>query len=370
MAKERQDKKTTSRSDGRVPVSAPLAIARQGYFYVGGKYDSSAERMFGQMYVQFQIPAPEDQDRIPVIMVHGGRQQSTCFAGTPDGRPGWADYFLQHGWPVYLVDQPGRGRSPYDDEEYGDRNPPDIKFLEDTFTATAGTGQWPQAKLHTQWPGTGRRGDPAFDQFLASQFDGMADRVRQETYTTAALVALLDRIGPAALVTHSQSGPHGWRVADARPDLVKAVIAVEPHGPAFYDETNTFIEQPWGICRGPLTFDPPATESSQIEIEQQAEADAPGLFRCWRQTEPPRQLPNLAGIPILIASGEASFRAQFDHCTSQFLTQAGVENEHLRLETVGIHGNGHMMMLEKNNGEIAEVLITWLGKKLLGQGRD
>ena len=80
---------------------------------------------------------------------------------------------------------------------------------------------------------------------------------------------------------------------------------------------------------------------------------------------PARQLPNLAKIPILIVTSEASFRAQYDHCTSEFLTQAGVKNEHLRLETVGIHGNGHMMMLEKNNGDIANVLINWLQKQKL-----
>jgi pimeloyl-ACP methyl ester carboxylesterase len=44
--------------------------------------------------------------------------------------------------------------------------------------------------------------------------------------------ALLDRIGPAIILTHSQSGPFGWLIADARPKLVKAVVAVEPAGPA------------------------------------------------------------------------------------------------------------------------------------------
>jgi hypothetical protein len=31
---------------------------------------------------------------------------------------------------------------------------------------------------------------------------------------------------------------------------------------------------------------------------------------------------------------------------------------------VGIHGNGHMMMLEKNNLEIAAVMSRWLAKTL------
>jgi predicted transglutaminase-like cysteine proteinase len=53
-----------------------------------------------------------------------------------------------------------------------------------------------------------------------------------------------------------------------------------------------------------------------------------------------------------------------DHCTSKFLTQAGVPNEHLRLASVGLHGNGHMMMLEKNNLDVAGVLADWIHRKV------
>jgi pimeloyl-ACP methyl ester carboxylesterase len=45
----------------------------------------------------------------------------------------------------------------------------------------------------------------------------------------------LDRIGPAIILTHSQSGPFGWLIADARPNLVKAIVALEPSGPPFED---------------------------------------------------------------------------------------------------------------------------------------
>ena len=59
-------------------------------------------------------------------------------------------------------------------------------------------------------------------------------------------------------------------------------------------------------------------------------------------------------------TAEASSPAARDHCTSQYLTQAGVANTHIRLEKVGIHGNSHMMMLEENNLEIAKVIGDWL----------
>jgi len=66
-------------------------------------------------------------------------------------------------------------------------------------------------------------------------------------------------------------------------------------------------------------------------------ADHPDLTRCYRQSETGTQLANLVGVPILIVSGEASFHAPWDHCTSKYLTQAGVANEHVRLEDHDIH---------------------------------
>jgi pimeloyl-ACP methyl ester carboxylesterase len=153
-------------------------------------------------------------------------------------------------------------------------------------------------------------------------------------------------------------------VADARPDLVKAIVAVEPNGPPFYSEANPAIERAWGITRLPLHFSPAANAVSELGMVQETAADGPGLFKCWKQAEPARQLVNLARVPILLVTGEASFRAQYDHCTAKFLTQAGGKIEHVRLERAGIHGNGHMMMLEKNNLAIAAYLEKWLRTKL------
>lgn len=72
--------------------------------------------------------------------------------------------------------------------------------------------------------------------------------------------------------------------------------------------------------------------------------------------------PTLQGIPIVILVTEASYHASYDHCTSKYLTQAGVEHTFIRLEDAGIHGNGHMLMLEKDNLEIAQVILNWLGE--------
>jgi hypothetical protein len=43
---------------------------------------------------------------------------------------------------------------------------------------------------------------------------------------------------------------------------------------------------------------------------------------------------------------------------------AGVHSTWIKLADIGIHGDGHMMMLEKNKVEIAEVMRQWLAKSL------
>jgi hypothetical protein len=42
-----------------------------------------------------------------------------------------------------------------------------------------------------------------------------------------------------------------------------------------------------------------------------------------------------------------------------------VRNTFIRLADVGVHGNGHMMMLEKNNLAIAGVMAQWLDRQRL-----
>ena len=59
---------------------------------------------------------------------------------------------------------------------------------------------------------------------------------------------------------------------------------------------------------------------------------------------------------------EASYHAAYDHCTADYLAQAGVRNTMIKLGDAGIHGNGHMMMLEKNSDDIAGVMREWLLK--------
>ena len=351
-----------------------VALSDQGYFFVGGAYTKTKDGqiMIGQMFVQYQVPQNRTQP-YPVVMWHGGGQTGTNFLATPDGRPGWADYFLRQGYAVYVVDQPARARSGYFTEVYGETRRPTTAYMARRFTAPANSNEYPQAKRHTQWPGKGVAGDPVFDQFFASQVEDIRDVGLIERLNRSAGVALLDKIGPAILLTHSQSGPFGWGIADSRPRLVKGILAIEPNGPAFHEAAMTGapgwfkdgpLARPWGITRGPLTYAPAAASPEELKMTREAAADRPDLVRCWTQGAPARQLPGLMGIPTLIVVSEASYHAPYDHCTSKFLTQAGVRHDFVRLEDRGIHGNGHMMMLEKNNLEIAALLHGWTQKNV------
>src|SRR5579883_3487079 len=154
------------------------------------------------------------------------------------GGEGWAQYFVRRGYAVYVVDQVARGRSAYWSDVYGRLPPSRLAFVEQRFVEPEAKPMWPQAHLHTQFPGNGKPGDASFDQFYASQFPSIPSFAQQQELNRDALVALLDKIGPALLLTHSQSGAFGWPVADARPNLVKAILAVEPSGPPVHDIEN------------------------------------------------------------------------------------------------------------------------------------
>jgi pimeloyl-ACP methyl ester carboxylesterase len=402
----------------KIPGQEEIRLESQGVFFVNGQYYTSAtnqtprgvgyttvglDYMAGQMYVEFQIPKHVEHP-YPIVIIHGAAQTGAGLWSTPDGRPGWAQFFVANGYAVYIVDQVGRGREVYTTEVYGPVRPPlDVLSRMINWSIQQQFNLFPHASLHTQWPGTGREGDPFFDQFYASQVQWMADPIKTQGYAQAAGAALLDKIGPAIIVTHSQSGTFGFLIADKRPNLVKGVVTVEgggtPHGyivgavyPPGYNpcdvsgsnpyycqvpfgvakgpiypngnDTPYFIDNPattaYGITDFPLTYSPAVTSPAQLTFYQEATPGGPDV-RCWLQTPANvHTLPNLQGVPQLLLTGEASSASSTNRCVSKYLTQAGVQNTWISLGMVGIHGNGHMMMLEKNQLEIAAFIASWL----------
>jgi pimeloyl-ACP methyl ester carboxylesterase len=352
----------------------PMALKTEGYFYVGGKLTTVAGKqyMLGQMYVEYRIPAKQTHP-YPVIMVHGGSMSGVNYTGTPDGREGWAQHFVRHGYAVYVVDQPGRGRSRFMADVWGAPSEPDADNSLSRFVAQEKYNLWPQAHLHTQWPGSGAPDDPATQQLVAAQLPAIKDFHTQQELNRDDLIALVDKLGPSVLMVHSQAGAFAWPVADARPNLVKAILAIEPNGPPAYG-VEAIGAPDWfkygalalryGVTDVPLTYAPPAASAADLAFVQQDKADGDGLVRCYAQKEPARQLPNLTKMPILVLSSEASYHAPYDHCTVKYLEQAGVHPTFMKLAALGIHGNSHVMMLEKNNRQISDAIVGWLDKSV------
>ena len=363
------------------PASIPTVslnnVARHGFFYAGGKYvgelgPNKEATMGGAMYVEVLVPK-QIRSPYPVVFLHGAGQTGVDWLQTPDGRPGWAYNFLDMGYVVYLEDFPTRGRSQYVPGVDGTAERPNLNIrtapnLEETFTASAARGDFPQAKKHNQWPGTGRMGDKIFDGFAKTQVQFLGGG-RQDVLTRDANVALLDMIGtPVILLTHSQGGAFGWLVADARPNMVKAIVTVEPAAPPIKGVDTAKVSYndggglSWGVTNSPITYDPPISDAAELQTSLEQKAPEAGKVACYVQREPARKLKNLQNIPVLYLTGEGGYHRVYDHCLAKWLNQAGVKTEYVEMEKAGLTGNGHAMMLEKNSGEIARYMGASLSK--------
>lgn len=331
-----------------VPQGEPVT-ARRGLFWVGleraeGPHGTVSR---GPMYVQWEAPI-EEQRPWPFVLVHGGGGQGTDYLITADGRPGWATALLEEGYRVYVVDRPGHGRAAFHPDVLGAMGGPFTYELAMGIFTGKGTGPLthPSPEAQTQWPGSGEIGDPALDRTVAGTGPMLADPGAAHALEQTRFAELLDRIGPAILLTHSAGGPAGWLAADARPDLVKAIVAIEPVGPPFLQFPMLGFDLVWGPTQSPLAYEPPVTDPAELQAE--------GAHHT---------LPNLQGIPIVVVSGEASFLAPSDPATAAYLADAGCDVEHIRLEDRGVRGNGHMVMLEKNDRDVLRVILDWLAER-------
>jgi pimeloyl-ACP methyl ester carboxylesterase len=373
----------------------PLDVAEWSYMWVNVHRAETARGAFvggQQMYVEYMIPS-RVRHPFPIVLVHGGGGQGTDWMGTPDGRPGWFQHLVAEGYRVYVVDRPGHGRSPFHPDLHGGF-PAQAATLENVsgrFTPpnAQAPDNGPYRTLHNQWPGSGEIGSPDLDQFVASQGGsyvqqnaggpaGAAPAGRQtgppvpanqqpaappnlaHMAWRAAGAELLDKIGPAIIVSHSAGGPFGLLVAEARPNLVRACVIIEGAGSGFAGGNR------WGMSTIPVTYDPPVADPADIKTVR-IDSPEPGVGGYFLQAEPARRLPNLKNTKVVFVTSEASFASPGNPGGVAFLKQAGVSAEELRLVTLGIHGNGHMMMVEKNNREVLQPIIDWINKNVTGQ---
>jgi hypothetical protein len=108
----------------RYITGKPLEVCDQGAFFVGGvpkisNFTSSAtveglpqQITIGQSYVQFMIP--RERRKWPLVMIHGSTHTGAALDATPDGRQGWFSYAVSNNLATFVMDQPGRGRSGFD----------------------------------------------------------------------------------------------------------------------------------------------------------------------------------------------------------------------------------------------------------------
>lgn len=321
--------------------AGPISLRDQGFFWVGVRKEKvptipeGGTAIRGQMYVGFELPKKK-RHPYPLVLVHGGGGQATDWMGTPDGRDGWLDYFVAAGFDVYFVDRPGFGRSP-DTGGYGAAGaPPTTELIANMFTARS-----------RQYPGGGGNDTKEVADHTASSEPGPTS---SSAVLKQDLAELLDRIGPAILVTHSAGGPSGWLALEARPNLVKGILAIEPAG-----VSDEIAPQ--------LHFSPALPPGAKLPVEQRP-PERDGLEPCSLQPDGNvRKIPAYAGKKILFVGSPLSIFTSRLHCTVQQFDQFGADAKLTWLTDHGIEGNGHFMNEELNNGEIArKVFIPWLAR--------
>jgi len=329
--------------------STGFKLADQGHFWVGVQRKTTAYGTIpmGQMFVQYMKPA-EKKHPLPIVMVHGGGGQGCHMMGI-GRRPGWVHFFVQAGYDVYWVDRPSYGRSPYHPDALGPSHLPIVPAYEFLVTSTAVFNT-------AQWPGTGGMNDPLVGQFMANERGNITDEALHSNLVWPGGAELLDRIGPSILFCHAFGGMFGWGVADRRPDLVKGIVCMEIN-------SNPFVGQfRWGLTAAPMTYDPPVSDPADfrlIDVTPPPDSPRPIVSPYRLQAEPARKWKNLLGKKVAWVTSEygggGSPVAQV-----AFLKQVGMDASMLRLRDYGIHGNGNLMLMEKNNHEVYRVVQDWL----------
>lgn len=316
----------------------PLRTVRRGHFWVTGERVESTNGTVQRapMFVEWEAPETITRPH-PLVLVHGGGGQLTDWRGTPDGRPGWADLLVDAGYLVYLVDRPAHGRSWAHPDVVGE---PDAQF---SYEMAMGLFDTPLPG-HDQSTWGGGIGDPMLDQLIAGMGFFPKDLAESQRMDQDRLARLLDRTGPAIIVTHSAGGPAGWLVADARPDAVKAIVAIEPMGPPFFEFGPT-ARLNWGLSAAPLQYSPTVEDPGAVEAD-------PGAY----------ELPALKGIPIAVVVGETSPFTEWTPQVVDYINAAGGTAEFMDLGEHGVHGNGHAMMLEKNSDEAVGPILDWIAR--------
>ena len=314
----------------------PIALRDMGSFHIGGrlievkgqpikeivfspggvpaKMDPNGVYQVEQMYTQYFL-VQNRKGKLPLLMWHGGGLTGATYETKPDGNPGWLNFFLRKGWDTYISDAVERGRSGWTDKFKGD---PVFLPLGDPWERfrLGPAGSWNDDKAkRTTYPGVQFPLD-AYEQFMKQ---GVPRWVTTDEQIIAAYIELVDKICPCVVLVHSQGGSFGFKVAEARPDKVKALIAVEPSATGAKDKVATLKNIPMMVMYGDNAREHPRWGKIRQNVH-----DYVGLIRA-----------------------------------------AGGTVDTVDLPDISIKGNTHMLMMDKNSDEVAEVIQKWLVGKAL-----
>jgi pimeloyl-ACP methyl ester carboxylesterase len=285
---------------------------REIVFTAGGvpaKVDPNGVYQVEQMYAQYFL-VQHRKGKLPLLLWHGGGLSGVTYETKPDGNPGWLNYFLRRGWDTYVSDAMERGRSGWTDKFKGD---PVFLPLGDPWERfrVGPTGSWNDDKgKRAIYPGVQFPTD-AYEQFMKQ---GVPRWVTTDEPIIAAYIELVDKVCPCVVLVHSQAGSFGFKVAEARPDKVKALIAVEPSAPGNKDKVAVLKGIPMAVIYGDNAKEHPR----------------------WGQIRR-----NVVGYADAIKG-------------------AGGSVDLIDLPDIGIKGNTHMVMMDRNSDEVADVIQKWL----------
>lgn len=338
-------------------VADPIILQTQGSFAIGGATvrhpGTFSEKNFlspeGQTaygdhaYAFFQIPI--NAHKYPLVFQHGGAQTKRTWESTPDGRDGFQNIFLKKKFSVYLVDQPRMGEAGLATKADNGKNPwaGNPMYADKTLFLLSRVGDEQGVFKNSQFPN-----DPASIEAFQRSWNPYSGELDNDL-NAKTLSQLFNKIGPGILVTHSMGGTIGWRTPFYTGN-VKAIVAYEPGGTPFIFPEN---EMPQPIK---TTFAPLA-------------ASAMGV--------PMNEFLKLTRIPIIIyygdfisekpsaAVGPDKWRSEYK-MAQQF---AAAVNRHggdatiVHLPDIGIKGNSHFLIAEKNNEQLADLMNQWLHTK-------
>jgi pimeloyl-ACP methyl ester carboxylesterase len=283
------------------------------------KLDPNGRYQVEQMYVQYFLPKHR-KGKMPLLLWHGGGLTGATYETTPDGREGWLNMFVRKGWDVYNSDAVERGRSSFASPEIWSGEPIFLTQADgyERFRIGPGAGSFD--------PDPGKRKLLPGNQFPAEAYENFTKQIVPRWLSTdaavlAAYVDLIDKVCPCVLLVHSQGGVFAYKAAEMRPDKVKAVIGVEP-----------------------------ASVGS---------ANAPASVK---------------HIPMLMVFGDyveqdprwVAYR-KTDMAYADAVKAAGGSVDVVSLPEIGIKGNSHMLMMDRNNAAVADLINDWLIKKGLAE---